>query len=398
MTGVADDGSGLTARRALLVFLLILVLRLVVATQFRGNYDTQSYLIVADATLRGQDVYAATDRYNYSPVWSFVVAGLWWMARPNVSFFVLLVGLLQTAVDIVTAGLIGKIALRRLGFDEESARRAALLFFSNPVSVAVSSGHGQFDGLSILFLLAAIWFATAPDTKGNRAWAVASLSLSLLIKHITAFHPFLFWRGRRRRGLGPGALAIPYAVFALSFLPYRFSFSRISQNVLVYPTLLLGGKGQIPGGLQYLVGFPAAARVWFNVIALCGLGWVIWSARRAELARASLVLFLALLTLLPAMALQYFVWPIALGSLFVSPAYAVFSGLAAASHTASELGLAWPILIWPLGVWAAGVFWLICELAVLRRSGGRAPDARMEAGPQSARAPRSDETTSMASG
>jgi hypothetical protein len=263
--------------------------------------------------------------------------------------------------------LIGVIARRRLAFDEESARRAALLFFSNPVSVAVSSAHGQFDGLSIGFLLAAIWFSTDAAARDNRPAAVAFLSLSLLVKHVTAIHPLLFWRGWRRPGLAIGAIAVPYAVFALSFLPYRFSFSRIGKNVLLYPTMLIGSMGQKPGGLQSFLGFPDAPAVWFNGIALAAIGWVIWKTRGVELTRASLILFLALLTVLPTMAIQRFVWPIALGSLYVSPAFAVFSGAAALCHTSFGLDLVWPVRIQDLGVWMAGLIWLVRELAGVSR-------------------------------
>jgi hypothetical protein len=370
VTSGADGVFRLTARRALLLFILVLVLRIVILAQFRGNYDTQSFLIVADATLRGQNVYTATDRYNYSPVWSFVVAALWWMARPNVFLFIALIGLLQTAADVVTAGLIWKIAVRRLGFDEEGARRAALLFFSNPVSVAVSSGHGQFDGLSILFLLAAIWFATAPDTKGSRAAAVASLSLSLLVKHITAFHPPLFWKKWRRSGLSLWEIAVPYAVFVLSLVPYLPSFSKLRENVLLYPTMLRGSKGQSPGGLQSILTFSSGAAAWSNLLALSVLAWILWTIRGTEIARASLILFLALLVFLPSTAIQYFVWPVALGSLYASPAFAVFSGVAAVCHTGFPAGLRlpWPVRVQILGVWLAGLSWLVFEMVVLFRA------------------------------
>ena len=149
----------MTPRRARMVFLLILVLRIAIAAQFRGNFDSDSYLIVADAVLSGQNVYAVTDRYNYSPFWAYVVAALWSVSAPNLGLFVLLAGLLQVAVDVATAGLLLRLARDRLHFAPEEARRAALLFFSNPVSVLISCAHGQFDGLSILFFLAAVWSA-----------------------------------------------------------------------------------------------------------------------------------------------------------------------------------------------------------------------------------------------
>ena len=84
MTAEAFGGESVFgARGARLLFVLILILRVGIAAQFTGNFDTESYLIVADAVLTGQNAYQATDRYNYSPVWSFVVAGLWASARPN---------------------------------------------------------------------------------------------------------------------------------------------------------------------------------------------------------------------------------------------------------------------------------------------------------------------------
>lgn len=127
----ADGGEetlGLTRGRALLVFLLVLVLRISIAAQFRGNYDSESFRIVAELVLSGQNLYAATTRYNYSPIWAGAVAGLWAIARPSFSLFVLLIGLLQTAADVVAALLVVRIA-RRLGRPAEEARRAGLLFF-----------------------------------------------------------------------------------------------------------------------------------------------------------------------------------------------------------------------------------------------------------------------------
>src|SRR5262245_58022876 len=118
-----------------LLFALVLILRISLAAGFRGNFDTQSYLLVVRAVESGQNVYAATNRYNYSPVWSWIVTGLWRASSPNVGVFVLLLGLLAIAADCVSAMLLARIARRRLRRSPEEARRAALLFFANPVSI-----------------------------------------------------------------------------------------------------------------------------------------------------------------------------------------------------------------------------------------------------------------------
>ena len=75
MSLLAIGRKALTLReersRFRLVFLLVLVLRLAMASAPVATYDAVSYSIVAQAVSSGQTVYAATARYNYSPVWSF---------------------------------------------------------------------------------------------------------------------------------------------------------------------------------------------------------------------------------------------------------------------------------------------------------------------------------------
>ena len=168
----------MTRVRFLLVFGLVLVLRVSIAARFRGNFDTQSFLIAVQSVVTGQNIYAATDRYNYSPLWSFVATGIWNIAKPDPGTFVFLLGALQIAADAASTFLLLGIARRRLGLPEEESRRRALLFFSNPISVLISCSHGQFDGLSILFLLAALLLSARPPSgarsearpPGRAAW------------------------------------------------------------------------------------------------------------------------------------------------------------------------------------------------------------------------------------
>lgn len=350
-----------------LLFALILVLRLGLAAGFRGNFDTQSYLLVVAAVESGQNVYAATDRYNYSPLWSWVVTGLWRASTPNVGVFVLLLGLVQVASDCASALLLLRIARRRLGRTPEEARRNALLFFSNPVSILISCVHGQFDGLSILCLLAAI-AAASSDSRRRGPAAAAWLSLSLLVKHVTLFHPILFSKRRSGGVLSDSLVLVPYAVFVASFLPYAGALPSIWANVVVY-----GARAsalQKTGGLLALVDWSGVGRWVSSAVLLAGIAWIVWETRHLELTRASLVLFLGLLSLSPTYAVQYLVWPIALGSLFPTAAYGIYTLAAALYHSSApeSLRLAWPIKTTVLGTWAAAVIWLAVEMVSARRA------------------------------
>jgi len=348
-------------RGFLILFALVLVLRLSIAAGFRGNYDSESFRMVGELTLSGQNVYAATERYNYSPVWACIVAGLWALARPSFSLFVLLLGLLQIGSDAASALLLSRIA-RRLGRDGDAARGAALLFFANPVSVLASCAHGQFDGLAILLLLAAILSALDGGIVRRPARVIAWLSAALLVKHVTAFHTLLFWRRVRRPGLSDAGIAVPYAVLAASFLPFAGSWRGIWNNVFVY-----GARGAKPGALLAFVELPGAARLAFSALLVLAVIWAIREGRDQELPRAALLLWLTMLTFLPTYGIQYLVWPIAVGSLYPSWGLGLYSLAAALFHSAWSLDLAWPVRVSSLGAWLAGVLWLTAETARGRR-------------------------------
>jgi hypothetical protein len=358
-----------TRGRFFLVFGLVLVLRLAIAARFHGNFDTQSFLMVVQGVLNGQNIYEVTDRYNYSPAWALVCAGLWKASASNVGTFVLLLGLLQVAADCASTGLLSKIGRERLGLDADEARRRALLFFTNPISVLISCAHGQFDGLSILFLLGALAMAARPPSAARNGGTSALLSLSLLAKHVTLFHPLLFSRRRDRRGGLPDALVLaPYAVFAASFLPYAGAWGAIVDHVVLYGSRSGAGL-QKPGGIQAFVHDVPGNRIFFSIVFLLGAVWTLRETRRWELSRACLALFLALLVFSPSWAVQYLVWPVALGALYPSAAYGIYTLAGALYHSSApeSLAMPWPVRATPLGTWVAALLWLAVEVVRARR-------------------------------
>ncbi len=372
-----------TRGRAALLFLLVLGLRVWIAARFSGNFDSQAFRVVAELVLAGRNVYAGTDLYNYSPLWSRVVAVLWKLSRRDFPSFVFVLGLLQTASDAGSAVLVGRIA-RRLGRTDDEARAAALLFFSNPISVAASSAHGQFDGLAILPLLGAILLALG-DAAGRRPRGVAALlGLSLLVKHVTLFQPFLFWRRVRPGGIGTAALAAPFLALGASFLPFASAWRRIWQNVVLY-----GTRGAQPGALRTLLDVPAGWS-WLFTFGLAGAAaWAIVEGRNLELPRASLLLALATLVFLPGWGLQYLVWPLAVGCLYPSVGLGLYALAGGLHYSASglSLGLRWPVHAPDRAAWAAAAVWLAME-ASRARTQRRADPA--SAGPRRPGPPRFD--------
>jgi len=368
MAGAGERDSP-APRFFFLVFALAIVLRLTLLLGFSGNYDTASYEEVITILERGGDLYADTDRYNYSPVWSLVLRSAQALSEVIGSDLAVAVGLLLLLADGLTAAVLFRIAAARRG--RSAGLGAALLFFANPVSVLISSAHGLFDNLSILFLLLAL--LAAQGRPARRVPILAALSASLLVKHVTAFHPLLFTRRRERGGAGLGAAVVPYLVFALSFLPYLASFQSIRSHVLEHSGLrgLYGSDA-----LLLIPGVPDWVPMAVFVLAA---GLAVFVFRNIELGRASLLLFLVILIFAPGISCQYFVWPIALGSLYPGPGYLLYSVVASASilHLSrpsggeDAFGPGW------FGPWWAAIVWLLFELRRFR--GGNSPNAATSA-------------------
>jgi hypothetical protein len=250
--------------------------------------------------------------------------------------------------------------LRGRGRPLIAAAGGALLFFANPVSVLVSSRRGMFDGVAILFLMLALGVGVA-GASASRGRASAWMSVSLLVKHVAWFHPLLLVDARKPRTLA--AAALPYAVFAASLTPFLRSWPQMRTNVLEYRSLAEGYGTDFLRSLSFLPPWTPAAV--FVAAALAAAAWL--GARRVELGRASLFLFLVVLVFAPGVTPYYFVWPIALGALYPTAGFAVYTAVVTLFYLRSPdvVGLDWPHLPGWGGIWFAAAFWALWEVRAL---------------------------------
>jgi hypothetical protein len=213
----------------------------------------------------------------------------------------------------------------------------------------------------VLCLLAAIYWAMGPDFRERRSRIVLLLGLSLVVKHVTAFHPILFWRRLRRPGLSDSEVAMPYAIFILSFLPFAAAWQPIIRNVFLYSAGIEHGKVRA-GGLRSYIEVADSPSAFFAILFFASVAVVIWTTRKMELTRASLVLFVGLLVFLPSYGGQYIVWPVALGSLYPSPAYGLFTAIGAVWHFTETWDLRLPVQFSPYAAWLTAIVWLAVEV------------------------------------
>ncbi|MBC8647013.1 MAG: hypothetical protein H7X85_07605 [Thermoanaerobaculia bacterium] len=335
------------------------------------SVDLESYGIVADIVRSGAPLYESTHRYNYSPVWSWMLRGLNGVARSTGLSLSETVRSALLLSDLATAVLLFRIAGRRRGV---APWTAAALFLANPVGIWVSSVQGQFDGLSLFFLLAAIAVSSPiPDgAKRNHAlFPALLLAVSMMIKQVTALHPIL-WMRRKSAAL---AMLGAYLLVALLFLPYAAQWRAIARHVLLYRAVPRSY------GLSELVLWDARWALPVSILALAAAAIAAWRLRFADYARGSLVVFLVLLFFAPGLGAQYLIWPLTVGALFAGAGYFAFTAAGTLWILGSHFGLPGSGRYMGHLVWLSVGFWLLREARALSRATLREPAEAQPAPP-----------------
>ena len=199
-------------------FMLVIVagtlLRLAVAQ--RGyNFDIASYRIVADIMANKGNVYLETQRYNYGPVWFYILSFLDNLPFPISDPLLSLrwkVSCFLSLTDIAIASCL----YRWYGL------KIATLFFLNPVAIILTGSTSPFDNLAILVALVSI--KTLNDNASTISYktllGLFLLGLCMAIKHLLFIFPFwLAFKNRRWRDKLL-TLTIPYTIFLATFLPF----------------------------------------------------------------------------------------------------------------------------------------------------------------------------------
>jgi hypothetical protein len=202
-------------------------LRIWLALTTQGNFDAQSYQIVANIMARGGNIYAETARYNYSPAWFHVLDAL---ARTDGMPLIVAVRLFLTGVDVGNIALIHHIAGRYTGH----GYAAAVLYALNPGVIAIIGVHGQFEALALFPFL--VGLALLFQKRQKSAWIC--FTIALVIKHNIIF---ILWAllvltiGVRRALLWTFASGV---VWLLTFTHHApDGMNGILHNVLLYQSV-----------------------------------------------------------------------------------------------------------------------------------------------------------------
>jgi alpha-1,6-mannosyltransferase len=164
-------------------------------------------------------------------------------------------------------------------------QKQALLYWFNPLVILEVLGNLHFEGLVLLFLLAAV--AALVRQRFAFSGAFWALAVGMKLLPFLLAPAFFFWKGLRKPlrfwGLALGALV-------LAFLPllYFDVWKNFSQSLQLYQ-----GKFEFNASLYYLfraLGYELAGfnTIWYltkigMVITLLGAVWISWKRSNASL-------------------------------------------------------------------------------------------------------------------
>ncbi len=212
-------------KKRIAIFVIILfgfILRLI-AGSLGYTYDMESYALVGNIVTTGGIVYSKKSRYNYCPIWMYILGGLY--------KFSLLTPFSQI---VFRFGITALLSIADIGIFLLLLRQysitAALLYYLNPLVILLTGFGSQFENIAILLgMLAVIKYPK------QRVLSLILLGISLSVKHI--YFVFPVWLALRETNIRERikSLFIPYIIFALGFVPYiASSFDGILKNVLLY--------------------------------------------------------------------------------------------------------------------------------------------------------------------
>jgi len=327
----------------LVLSLVGIIARLILSYYYPGNFDLESYRVVVDILRHYGNVYTETARYNYSPIWSWMLLSFDAIARSFGISFEFVIHSFLTLVDIGIAILLIRISGKYW---------VGALYLINPITILLTGVHGQFDNLAALPLLGAVLLNSRKPGNGWAIWLLGTISI--LIKQITVFAVLALFIHCFKLRKSILLFILSGLIFLASFISYLPDGQEgIVSHVLLYSSVIR------PYGLPDIL--PAWPTALFALMMLI----VTFASRSIPLLESLVLSFVSFLVFAPGMSEQYFILPIIFASAIPGWGYAIFTCVTTVFLMGSQNNLHLPVpSIW-MSVWIAASTWLLFFLIKL---------------------------------
>lgn len=210
-----------------------LALRLFLAFTYYGSIDVDNALYVTDQFFKGLNVYETTS-YNHTPIWLiFLIIARLISSLFNIPFYGVY-KIYAIIADILIGILIFKISYYQLKLNYKISVVNSFLYLFSPVSIIISSLHGQFDSIPLVFLLGA--YILLYDKKPKEVLSAILLGIAIAFKTWPIFFLPLYLLNKKieqTRKLKYSVIVL--FVFILPLVPYLFkSLKDTLGNIFLY--------------------------------------------------------------------------------------------------------------------------------------------------------------------
>lgn len=304
--------------KSLLLLGILLSLSLRAYFIFHGSQiaDVHALNEMGQMVLRGINPYLALNYYTYPPLALYLEAFIANLSQTIHIPFYILTKILPNLADVLTTLLIYWFLIKK-SIRPFSAACWSLAFFLNPLSIIISSAHGQLDSIPIFLTVCAIFIVTFKTKLNFVLLAGGVLGLAIAIKPgpLMLLPFFITFRktGLKMMTIFSIAAIVPISILILPFL--QGSPNLVLQKVINYSGSYDFGLSAILRGLyygqsrDYLINFGDDILLLDKLFFIAGLFFLVFIYRnRQELLKACLTVYLLFLGCYLGISAQYLAW------------------------------------------------------------------------------------------
>lgn len=278
---------------------------------------------MGESLLKRNNPYSSLSFDAYPPVGIYLEAtALYFSQLFNIPFYIL-TKVLPNISDIIVGVIVYKF-LAKLNVKHINAAWWSLIFLLNPISIIISSIHGQIDAISSLLVLLAIYLNIFRSTKFYFHWSALLLGLAISIKpNPLMLLPVFLLFGKTNLKEKIIFLLLTIAPTSFSFVPFILQNpTQIISNLLSYSGNYDFGYAAVFRGFWY----QKNANLWLpltkeffdasKILFLTGIIFLgILFFKTKNLAKACLAIYLLFLSMYFGIAAQYLSWILPLAAL-----------------------------------------------------------------------------------
>ena len=210
------------------IFILAIIIRLVCLYLFRNanNYDLESYNLVGKLTLNKTSIYPniANLHHPYFPFFLYLEAFAYYF-KNNFINPIMIIKSVNLIFDLGILYLVYLLSKKNL--------KSVFLYAINPVTILITTFHGQFDVIPLFFILLSIYLIKLK----NEIASILTFSAAIMIKTWPIIFIFLLFKKLKNKKIISFLLIFPIVSVIIYTIIFKSSFIDIFKTIINYQGL-----------------------------------------------------------------------------------------------------------------------------------------------------------------